>query len=98
MDITYKQNEMKVYKIVVQLGQMLKKMPFDCDPEWQKCLSEIEQQFQTRKFRMAVVGEFNRGKSSFINVLLGKRFCLRIFVLLQLPSIGLLMEKHRRPI
>lgn len=73
MDTTYKQNEMKVYKIVVQLGQMLKKMPFDCDPEWQKCLSEIEQQFQTRKFRMAVVGEFNRGKSSFINVLLGKK-------------------------
>lgn len=73
MDATYKKNEMNVYKIVVQLEQTMKKEQFTSVADWMKRLEEIEQQIQTRKFRMAVVGEFNRGKSSFINALLGKR-------------------------
>lgn len=73
MDVTYKQNEMNAYKIAVQLEQALKKEKSDLASQWLQRLALIEQQIQTRKFRMAVVGEFNRGKSSFINVLLGKK-------------------------
>lgn len=73
MDSTYKRNEMNVYRIVVQLEQAMKKEQFVSVAGWMKRLEEIEQQIQTRKFRMAVVGEFNRGKSSFMNALLGKR-------------------------
>lgn len=72
MDAAYKQKEMNTYKIAVQLEQLLKKGPPGMTEEWLQRLDLIEQQIQTRKFRMAVVGEFNRGKSSFINVLLGK--------------------------
>lgn len=73
MDATYKENEMTVYKVAVQLEQMIKKdRPFQSE-QWLCSLEEIQKKIQTRKFRMAVVGEFNRGKSSFINALLGKR-------------------------
>lgn len=73
MGAMYKQNEMNAYRIAVQLEQTLKKERVLSVKEWLQRLEEIEEQMQTRKFRMAVVGEFNRGKSSFINVLLGKR-------------------------
>lgn len=73
MDATYKQNEMNTYRIAVQLEQILKREQSFSVTEWLQRLVVIEQQIQMRKFRMAVVGEFNRGKSSFINVLLGKR-------------------------
>lgn len=73
MAATYKENEMMVYKITVQLEQTLKKEKFSINKKWMSRLSMIERQLQTRKFRIAVVGEFNRGKTSFINVLLGKK-------------------------
>lgn len=73
MDASYKQNEMTIYKIAVQLEQLIKRECPARAEEWMNRLEDIQQQLQTRKFRMAVVGEFNRGKSSFINVLLGKR-------------------------
>lgn len=73
MATTYKQNEMMAYKITVQLEQILKKDEVSTNKKWISRLSMIERQLQTRKFRMAVVGEFNRGKTSFINVLLGKK-------------------------
>lgn len=73
MDTTYKYNEMSAYKLAVQLEQMLKKESSCKGMEWRQRITEIEQRIQMKKFRIAVVGEFNRGKSSFINVLLGKR-------------------------
>ncbi len=73
METTYKQNEMNVYRIAVQLEQLIKKEQSLSVADWMQRITDIEQQLQMRKFRLAVVGEFNRGKSSFINVLLGKK-------------------------
>ena len=71
--VSYKQNEMIAYKTAVQLEQILKKQNLPAAPDLLSRLEDIEQRLQTRKFRIAVVGEFNRGKSSLINVLLGKK-------------------------
>lgn len=73
MEASYKQNEMDAFRIVVRLEQILQKEQLDHVENWKSQLKQIEQQIQIRKFRVAVVGEFNRGKSSFINVLLGKK-------------------------
>ncbi len=73
MEASYKQNEMDAFGIAVRLEQMLKKEQSDHAEDWKSQLKQIEQQIQVKKFRVAVVGEFNRGKSSFINVLLGKK-------------------------
>lgn len=73
MDASYKQNEMHAFKLAVQLEQVIKKETSAKAMEWKQRITDIQQQIQVRKFRIAVVGEFNRGKSSFINVLLGKR-------------------------
>ncbi len=73
MKASYKQNEMDAFRIAVRLEQILKKEQLDHVEDWKSQLEQIEQQIQTKKFRVAVVGEFNRGKSSFINVLLGKK-------------------------
>lgn len=73
MGIAYKQKEMMAYKTIIQLEQLLKKQQTIDASGLLENLSVLEQRLHTRKFRLAVVGEFNRGKSSFINVLLGKR-------------------------
>lgn len=73
MDASYKKNEMDIFKIAIQLEQLVKREKPRGAGVWLEQLEDIQQQIKTRKFRMAVVGEFNRGKSSFINVLLGRR-------------------------
>lgn len=73
MEASYKQNEMDAFRIAVRLEQTLQKEQLEHVNDWKSQLKQIEQQIQMRKFRVAVVGEFNRGKSSFINVLLGKK-------------------------
>lgn len=73
MALAYKQKEMMAYKTAIQLEQLLKKHRAVDATGMLASLSLLEQRLQTKKFRLAVVGEFNRGKSSFINVLLGKR-------------------------
>lgn len=74
MSVTFKEQEMQVYKLAAWMEQILStENPSEKEREWLDKLGEIQNRIQKRKFRMAVVGEFNRGKSSFINALLGKK-------------------------
>lgn len=45
---------------------------FDGLPEFQQRLESFKSRFEDNEFRIAVVGEFSAGKSTFINALIGK--------------------------
>ncbi|MEM3846429.1 MAG: dynamin family protein, partial [Candidatus Parvarchaeota archaeon] len=47
--------------------QALKKLPLDFSE-----LDSIENKIKTKQFNLVVIGQFKRGKSTFINALLGK--------------------------
>lgn len=69
----YKDYEFQVYGMLVALAQRFK--PMQELPSIKEKIDQIDEELQrikTRKFRVAVVGEFRRGKSSFINALLGR--------------------------
>lgn len=73
MPIDYKYYDFQVYEYLIRLEQMWKGL--EDLPEikrWKGMIEEERDRIQTRKFRVAVVGEFRKGKSSFINALLGK--------------------------
>lgn len=73
MAIDYQNYEFRAYEYLVKLRQL-----FEGEeemPQIREQLEEIEKEqelLRTRRFRVAVVGEFKKGKSSFINALLGK--------------------------
>ena len=73
MSSNYKQTEMTVYKMAVQLERLAKDNKVPSSQKLCEEINKLEQRLVEKKFRVAVVGEFNRGKSSLINVLLGKR-------------------------
>lgn len=73
MDMNYKQAEMQTFKVAVQLEKVLEVSGLGEEKEILAEIRSLQQRIAERKFRVAVVGEFNRGKSSLINVLLGKR-------------------------
>lgn len=62
-----------VYKAAVQLERLVKDHGVISKEKIYEEINEIEQRLAEKKFRVAVVGEFNRGKSSLINVLLGSK-------------------------
>lgn len=73
MSVDYQYFEFQAYEYLLRLGQLWEK---DAElPQIRELLKKLraeQEQIRTRKFRVAVVGEFKRGKSSFINALLGK--------------------------
>lgn len=73
MNNEIKYSEMIAFKIAVQLEQLLKRNRDIISDTALNDVISVEHRLQNKVFRVAVVGEFNRGKSSFINVLLGKR-------------------------
>ena len=73
MNMDYKQAEMLAYKVAVQLERSLEDSNLHDTKEMLAEVCSLQKRIAERKFRIAVVGEFNRGKSSLINVLLGKR-------------------------
>lgn len=73
MNMDYKQAEMLAYKVAVQLERSLEDSNLYDTKEMLAEVCSLQKRIAERKFRIAVVGEFNRGKSSLINVLLGKR-------------------------
>jgi GTPase SAR1 family protein len=66
----FNQNRKLVLTKLNTLGKILDEL--NCNSDSQKVRRLIEQMDQ-EQFRIAVVGEFSRGKSTFINALLGKR-------------------------
>lgn len=74
MSIDYKSYDFQVYEYLMQLQQEIKQsMRCPQTEKWLRRIVEEQNRIKTRRFRVAVVGEFKRGKSSFVNALLGKR-------------------------
>ena len=73
MAIDYQYYEFRAFENLVKLAQLWEGE--EELPQIHALMEEIRQEqelIRTRKFRVAVVGEFKRGKSSFINALLGR--------------------------
>lgn len=64
----YKELEFQLYGEMIQLRELHKALKNEQEVER---ISKIIDTLKTRTFRVAVVGEFKRGKSSLINALLG---------------------------
>ena len=60
---------MKKKESLLESLQKLKRMPLS--PHQVEFLAEIEERLYSDKLFVAVVGEFKRGKSTFINAVLG---------------------------
>lgn len=73
MAINYKAYEFQCYE---QIRRMEALLSFEDGGEalqpWRRNTRNLREALESRRFRIAVVGEFNRGKTSFINALLGK--------------------------
>lgn len=61
--------EFQLYDNLVQLQKMLEVMDFDRELTGQ--LEECKELIRTKRYRVAVMGEFKRGKSTLINAMLG---------------------------
>lgn len=73
MSINYKSYEFRVYEHISQLEKLLREGgSTDELKQWQSEVEKLRQDFESKHFRVAVVGEFNRGKTTFVNALLGK--------------------------
>lgn len=70
--MSFKQDELRLYELAVRAERLLRNETGEWAATRQAQLREMKCKLQSHKFRVAVVGEFKRGKSSFINVLLGK--------------------------
>ncbi len=62
--------EFDLYKILFKLEQIVRKYP-EGEKKALSWIQDLQQRLATRRYRVAVIGEFNRGKSSLINALLG---------------------------
>lgn len=72
MAADYKKYDFKIFESLINIRSELTR--FDGIPEVNRIIThidEIKEQVKSKKIRVAVVGEFKRGKSSFINALLG---------------------------
>lgn len=71
MAISYKSIEFRVHEYLVQIQDILTLL--EADDEMLKKIEESKELIKTKKYRVAVMGEFKRGKSSLINALLGQK-------------------------
>lgn len=74
MSVNIKQYEFQLYEY---LSQAVKLLSAQCESDsglrhWRDEAAELQRRLLERRFHVAVVGEFNRGKTSFVNALLGK--------------------------
>lgn len=73
MSVNYKSYEFRVYEHISQLDKLLhERGSADELKQLQLEVVKLRQDFESKHFRVAVVGEFNRGKTTFVNALLGK--------------------------
>lgn len=69
MEFSYKTIEFTLHECLVQLQNILTML--DADRELLLCINRNKEILATKRYRVAVMGEFKRGKSSLINALLG---------------------------
>ena len=69
MEHSVKAVEFQLYEDLVQLQKMLEVM--ELDPALTERLEECKELIRTKRYRVAVMGEFKRGKSTLINAMLG---------------------------
>ncbi len=67
----YKNIEYRLHESLVQIQEMLCLLEFD--DELLQCILECKELIKNKKYNVAVMGEFKRGKSSLINALLGSK-------------------------
>lgn len=73
MSVNYKSYEFRVYEHISQLDKLLSEGgEAEEIKQWQSEAAKLREEFEAKHFRVAVVGEFNRGKTTFVNALLGK--------------------------
>ena len=73
MAVNYKKYELRCYEFVRRFEALLRtNSGRDELQRWLKDTQRLCETLESRRFRVAVVGEFNRGKTSFVNALLGK--------------------------
>lgn len=73
MAVNYKVYEFQCYEQIRRMEILLDyKGGGEALQLWQRDARKLREALETRHFRVAVVGEFNRGKTSFVNALLGK--------------------------
>lgn len=73
MSVNYKSYEFRVYEHISQLDNLLREGGGSGElKQLQLEVTKLRQDFEAKHFRVAVVGEFNRGKTTFVNALLGK--------------------------
>lgn len=73
MSVNFKSYEFRVYEHISQLDKLLHEGGNTEElRRWQSEVAKLREDFETKHFRVAVVGEFNRGKTTFVNALLGK--------------------------
>lgn len=73
MSVNYKSYEFRVYEHISQLDKLLHEgEKVEELRQWQSDVEKLRRDFETKHFRVAVVGEFNRGKTTFVNALLGR--------------------------
>lgn len=72
MAVDYKKYEFQIYGQFVRLRQQLEEGFGPKAGSWLLRIAQEQERIRTRRFCVAVVGEFKKGKSSFINALLGQ--------------------------
>lgn len=71
MAVEYKSIEFRLYEYLVQIQDMLTLL--EADEDMLSKIIKTKELIKTKKYYVAVMGEFKRGKSSLINALLGQR-------------------------
>jgi len=71
MALDYKKVEFTLHESLVQLRNSFKLLQFDVDLLDE--IHECEELIKTKRYNVAVMGEFKRGKSTLINALLGSK-------------------------
>jgi hypothetical protein len=69
MEVEYKSIEFRLHEYLVQIQDMLTLL--EADNELFAAINEKKELIKSKKYKVAVMGEFKRGKSSLINALLG---------------------------
>ena len=72
--VNYKEYEFLVFNCLMRMEEILKQGALNIETGWISTkLEAVRNNLACRKFRVAVLGEFDRGKSSFLNAILGRK-------------------------